>query len=100
MCDDISEYPLHDDEAQAFWERVNTALMDGEIAFCPAVTRNVRDKVIILTKEPANRYSVRIESVGMIEMFSFDISELDSPKRDRFWSVDKQEIKQIIEDNF
>jgi len=70
------EFPLHDDKVEKFWERINNALLSGEIAFEPGFTRTIDGVCYEITKKADHRFDIQIKTPGQTTGFRNSAAEL------------------------
>lgn len=95
-----AEYASYDHLVEDFINRVDTALMDGEIGFCPAVTEKVGDIEYTVTKQPENMFNIDIKRQHVKEMTTMSLSAIKEGKHISTPEKDMQIIQHIVAEHF
>jgi hypothetical protein len=95
-----SEHLIHDEKVESFLNKLDAALLDGEICFCPGVTEKVGNKEYTVTKEPKNRFSIHIDHSYMKEMLTISRENILTCKHHFVKNEDMKIIKRIVEQHF
>lgn len=70
------EFPLHDEQVEKFWDRIQNALLSGEISFEPGFTRVIDGVCYEITKKADNRFDIQIKTPEHTTGFRNSAAEL------------------------
>ena len=99
--EEVSDPPFEMNEsAEEFFDRVNTALEEGELYFKPSITTTIDGNDVHITKLTDGSFAVT-ESIGYgMGMFTFKREDLDGTKIPFKGYYDKESYKKIVDELF